>query len=250
MVSPILHFQPSSRWRTEIKDFFASMSSLYDLDTNRSCGFHVHLSPGDPSGDRVDWTLDELKNIAMAVVYFEDAFELLIPETRRGSKWHRPNRAQNQAFMGLSTEKCLRRIGEVRDAALLCLMMHQSENSNWNFMNIYAPSGTGTVEFRQPPGVTGAAACLSWAELAVDFVQSARGWPGLSAGIGSYPRTVEGLEQFCYDGMTLGVSNPGCLDPLFAGKSGALEARWADELEDEAALLRKESYDVTHRARL
>lgn len=155
----------------EIRDLFVSINNLYNLDTNRSCGFHVHLSPGSSSSERGDWTLHELKNISMAIVYFEDAFEVLIPETRRGNKWYRPNRAQNIPFRKLNTKQCLQKTSEVKDIQSLCLLMHHTENSNWNLMNICRPRGIGTVEFRQPPSITDAAACLSWAELAIDFVQ-------------------------------------------------------------------------------
>ncbi|ROW07938.1 hypothetical protein VMCG_03427 [Cytospora schulzeri] len=249
IVSAILHVQPASTWRMEIEHLFEALNDSYEFETNRSCGFHVHLSPGNSSYKRGDWTLEELKNIAMAVVYFEDAFEVLIPETRRGSKWHRPNRAQNRRFEKLSTKQCLREISKVKDMQALCLLIHQTKNSNWNFMNTYYPHGIGTVEFRQPPGVTDAAGCLTWAELAVDFVQSARR-PDLYAELEQYPQTVEGLKQFCYDGMTEGVSNSKFLDPLFEGRSGALQARWADEMEDHNALIRKECYDTKQKARI
>lgn len=220
-------------------DLFEAMSQLYEFQTNRSCGFHVHISPGDPSDGRGDWTLEELKNIAMAIVYFEDAFEVLIPETRRGSKWHRPNRAQNRSFEKLRMDQCLQKISKVGDVQSLCLLIHQNKNSNWNFMNNYYSYGIGTVEFRQPPGVTTAAGCLCWAELAINFVQSARR-PQLYAELGCYPQTVQGLRHFCCDGMSAGESDSNFLDPLFEGKSGALKARWADEMEDTDALVQKE----------
>ena len=228
----------------DIVDFFEEMSQLYDFETNRSCGFHVHLSPGSSSYERGDWTLDELKNIAMAVIYFEDAFEVLIPETRRGSKWHRPNRSQNRSFESLNTKQCLQKISKIKDIQSLCLLIHQNKNSNWNFMNNYYPYGIGTVEFRQPPGVTNAAACLCWMELAINFIQSARR-PQLYAELERYPQTVEGLKQFCHDGMTAGGSNLDFLDSLFEGKSGALKARLADEMEDDNALIGKED-DICH----
>lgn len=172
----------------------------------------MHLSPGSPGFERGDWTLNELKNIAQAAVYFEDALEVLTPESRRASSssgWgHQPDRP----LQGLGTK-------------------HQDklEGSSWDFTDIYRAGGTGTVEFRRPPGVVDAEGCLAWAELAVDFVQSAR-WPGFcAAGIGGYPQTVEGLEQFCYDGVMEEVSNKKYLETLFEGKSGALAARCADD---------------------
>lgn len=228
---------------------FATLSTDFLIETNRSCGFHVHLSPGKPKAqtmDRGDWTIDELTRIAMAVVYFENAFEAVIPAERRGNKYHRANRAQNQYLAELSIDETMRRISEVRDIPWFVLLMQQSKRFNWNFMHLSSVHGKGTIEFRQPPGVTTAAECLQWMELAIDFIQSARRDEISIRKLYEFEPTVQGLKKFCYEGLTPGMSMQCYLDPIFDGKTGALEPlpvalddNYADLIQLEQAQVRR-----------
>jgi hypothetical protein len=48
---------------------------------------------------------------------------------------------------------------------------------SWNFRNL-VPEGCGTVEFRRPPGVKGAASCVRWINFATVFIRAAMGIGG------------------------------------------------------------------------
>lgn len=103
ITSPILTFDNKENWRRQVKEVFAHLEAkCKTINTNKSCGFHVHLSPGDGSM----WRLDELKRIAFAICYFEQAFMALLPESRRISAYVAQKPSDNPKFRGSSIEEC------------------------------------------------------------------------------------------------------------------------------------------------
>ncbi|KAH8904964.1 hypothetical protein BR93DRAFT_939021 [Coniochaeta sp. PMI_546] len=103
ITSPILTFDEQGQWRQQVKDIFAHLQAKCErIETNKSCGFHVHLSPGDG----FKWDLDELKRVCIAVLYFEDAFLALIPESRRHTSYVSNNRYDHEKFSALSFAEC------------------------------------------------------------------------------------------------------------------------------------------------
>lgn len=102
MISPILHLDSGGAWRRQIRDVFAHMETKCTLQTNETCGFHVHVSPG--SGK--PWSVAELRSISFAILYFDEAMLALLPEPRRLSYYHQSNRADNIRFEKLTTGKC------------------------------------------------------------------------------------------------------------------------------------------------
>ena len=101
VVSPILFVAPSATWRGEVKDKFCYIESMCTIKTNKTCGFHVHLSPGDGR----EWTVDELRSICFAILYFEAAFLALMPKERRESAHLLSNHLHSQ-LAGLTLEQC------------------------------------------------------------------------------------------------------------------------------------------------
>lgn len=93
----------------------------------------------------------------------------------------------------------------------------------WNFGNLTGwkdTTGT-TIEWRQPPGVTTAAECLGWTELAVQFVQAARGWKDIGNVIGNlYQADVDGLKRFISDRGEYPGRDTSRMDDIFRGKFG------------------------------
>src|SRR4051812_21886130 len=55
-----------------------------ELQNSTHCGFHVYISPADDK----EWTLQELKNICVAILYFDDVMTDLLP-------WERPGAVPN-----------------------------------------------------------------------------------------------------------------------------------------------------------
>ncbi|OIW34290.1 hypothetical protein CONLIGDRAFT_688027 [Coniochaeta ligniaria NRRL 30616] len=201
----------SQEWRGDITNAFESVTTFCKIKTNKTCSTHIHISPGDGK----DWTLDELKEISMAVTYFEWAFLALLPPHRRKSAFCQSHTA------GRSWAKADRK--EARK--LTRLMNPDPRNGNtstkdyaWHFGNIFpGPSGmesTGkTIEWRQPPGVETADACLAWTELALNFIQAARK-PGMHNTIDHYKPNVGGLRKFIKDGLVKGVGSRKYMDSI------------------------------------
>jgi hypothetical protein len=66
----------------------------------------------------------------------------------------------------------------------------------WNFVNMKA-GGSGTIEFRQPPGSSDVDRVLKWAEFVVLFLHTSRmSVPFLT--LNGYLRTVDGLLEFLF----------------------------------------------------
>lgn len=189
------------------------MKVLCYFESNRSCGFHIHVSPAQGA-----WSITELRNICIAVIHFEGAFEVLVPEHRRGNQWIKSNRFDNPALASLTGAQIIQRINACNNAVEIADLMHPDRYYAWNFKNLYY-GGKATIEWRRPPGVTTAEGCLVWAELAIDFIQSARR-PAVA--FGKYGRDVAGLKAFLQDGLVPGLSDERYLKPVFEGKSGCL----------------------------
>src|SRR3954469_16819656 len=78
LTSPILDFNQGGDWRSHIYQAFHSVEAVARIDTNITCGTHVHIAPAR----KVHWTESELHEIAFAIVFFEGAFLQLVPEHR------------------------------------------------------------------------------------------------------------------------------------------------------------------------
>ncbi|KAG8164617.1 hypothetical protein KVR01_004892 [Diaporthe batatas] len=232
-VSPILRYDSTGLWRAHVQNLFKTMRESYVFESNRSCGFHVHASPAAGA-----WSLQELKSICMAVVYFEDAFEAIVPEHRRGNQWIKSNTVDNPKLANLPTAQIFERIKACENAVEIADLMHPDRYYAWNFTNLYY-GGKATIEWRRAAGVTSAEGCLVWAELAIDFLQSARR-PGVQ--LGKYSRDVAGLRAFVGEGLVAGMSDERYLRPIFEGKSGSLKPLKLKE-KDEDLLKKKEKQD-------
>ncbi|OIW27625.1 hypothetical protein CONLIGDRAFT_716074 [Coniochaeta ligniaria NRRL 30616] len=213
ITSPILTFDENGAWREQVKAVFDHVQTTCDITTNKSCGFHVHLSPGDGS-----WDLEELKRICLAILYFEPAVLALLPVSRQNHhSFLGKNRFGNDNFHELSIES-------PEDADYL-MRNPEDRTSAWNFKNLsekYQSTGV-TIEWKQPPGVTTAEECLAWTEFAVSFVQAARYWAGIGAEIeDSYTPDVEGLQKFVLERGECRGRNMAYLEPIFVGKTGTV----------------------------
>ncbi|KAK7707092.1 hypothetical protein SLS64_007301 [Diaporthe eres] len=203
-----------------------------------SCGFHIHLSPMGG-----DWTLDELKGISIGIIHFEQAFEAMIPETRRGNQFIRSNRFfGNEQLKNLKHSECIAKIQSQKSVKGLAMVMSSDRYTTWNFENLKEDSRKGTLEFRQPPGQTSAAGCLQWIELAISFVQSARrrNW---HAKIREYPQTVSGLKKFVTEGFVEGLSIGDHLKPLMHSENADLSIVPKAPEYDVSLMMKKEKED-------
>lgn len=76
IVSPV--FEAKDNWRSTIENFFGSpgLGARIPLTTNRSTGFHVHV--GIQDGLVQGFSLEQVKLVAVAVMFFEGALAIFI----------------------------------------------------------------------------------------------------------------------------------------------------------------------------
>lgn len=113
----------------------------------------------------------------------------------------------------------------------------------WNFGNLAGWPGTtgATIEWRQPPGVTAAEECLAWTELALEFVQAARGWGDIGNEIASmYKADVDGFKRFIIDRGGYARRDVSGMDSIFRGRSGRVSVVDMDDRIDYPALFEEQ----------
>ena len=118
-VSPIFRFDRHSKWRNEVVDHWKRLLELGQPLTTDYCATHVHISPKATKF----WTLDELKNVAQAVVYFEEAFEVIIAPSRRTNAYSGSNKANNRKLKALTSAACWEKIQACGDIDELVVLM-------------------------------------------------------------------------------------------------------------------------------
>ncbi|EZG04336.1 hypothetical protein H106_05987 [Trichophyton rubrum CBS 735.88] len=79
--SPVM-YHSNPLWRRSAGSVFKHLRTLASLQVNHSCGFHVHISKQERP-----WTLEDLKRVSRAILYFESSMELVVPEHRRGNNY-------------------------------------------------------------------------------------------------------------------------------------------------------------------
>jgi hypothetical protein len=230
MTSPILNFDGTKEWQAEIESAFASVRVYADTKTNSTCATHIHISLGDGS----DWSLAELKEICMAVTWFEGAILALLPPNRRKNgycqshtaerDWSRMRADSYWDHIERNCTNCDKVVALMNPEPLLHLT--RSNDYAWNFENILPPRiygiySTGkTIEWHQPPGVTTAEECQAWAHFALVFIQLARS-PGTHEDIRTHVRNVGDLKEFMERGCAIGTGQP--LDRIFDGVPDAAD---------------------------
>jgi hypothetical protein len=139
------------------------------------CGSHVHVSPMNNL-----FTLAELKEIAFAIVTYEDHVCTILPLERRDHNFckrntqlslvlqsHLKNGKSSQALKNVRAA-----IKRTRDAEELCeLMQGETRHALWNFQN--TTKGSGTIEFRGGCCLRGLVRTCRWITFVVAFISFA-----------------------------------------------------------------------------
>lgn len=257
LVSPILsasepYAAPS--WTATLSHVFNTLHASFHLHHSASTSTHVHLSL-DPQLSAV-----QLCALSKSALLFEAALDSLFAASQRGSSsyWTQSNRSASTALQGRNLAQCFDLLDACLDAAAswdggddeakhamvrtMNLYPHHSATGRargrtsdfvhggvfkWNLAGLGPDgSGTGTVEFRQPPGSLSAAAARAWVVLAVGFVAGAVGLDADGTDVSALDGSVEQL--WCLVGR--GVQASGVagdmadVEGLFAGE-GAGERR-------------------------
>ena len=185
-------------------------------------GTHIHI------GLEPDYSLTDLKRIAQAIIHFETAFEVLVPRCRRGnihakSNWlNAPGLAQSgrsrpESIAAIENVICFRDLSDLLHPTILG---QYDRSFSWNFCSWFDKR---SIEFRQPPASLTSKEALSWAELAMSFVQASSRVVS-SEGLQKIPPTVGGLRWFLLNfGNEPRVNQPGRLERLWrSAEPGAI----------------------------
>ena len=126
--SPILRYEYESLWRVNLRSHFHILETYAEIISHVSCGTHVHVSLGGSP-----WTLDQVRNVSRSILYFEEAFEVLLPPDRRGNRHCRSNRIDNPKLRHLpDLETCCERIHECTTIEALTDLMNAMEITHGN----------------------------------------------------------------------------------------------------------------------
>lgn len=218
MVSPIFRAFPGATWRQDVEATWRYLCGNYDIVGTHKAGTHVHV------GLEPDYTLTDLKRVAQAVIHFEPAFEYLVPRCRRINPYAKSNWLDSPglARKGKSRPESIAALGAVNHPQELLSLLHPMElngyckdrSFSWNFFSYYEKR---TIEFRKPPMSMTSKEALSWAEVALSFVQASTRCKNDQV-LQDIPPTVGGLRWFLqqYANET-GVNEPWRMDRLWQG---------------------------------
>jgi Putative amidoligase enzyme len=186
----------------------------YEVFGNSLCSTHFHI------GVRPAFTLKDLKRIAQAMIHFETAFECLVPLCRRKNPYARSNWLETPGFAekGRSRSDCIAAIGATSSIKQLLGLLHPPTEwfdcgkMCWNFLSL---AENGSIEFRKPPVSLTSLHTLTWAELALSFVQASMACE-FSHALQNIPPTAGGLRWFLAKfGNVPGINEPSRLRPIF-----------------------------------
>lgn len=211
LVSPIFRAFPGSRWREDVEATWKYLKDHYKITANENCSTHIHISL-DPF-----FTLPEIKRIAQAVIHFEPAIEALVPPDRREnayvkSNWldspiltHK-NRSRSEVIAVIEAQENVDK--------LVGLFQRDNRNYAWNFSALFQKK---TIEFRKPPASTTPEEVLSWAELALSFIQASIRCDSAKQ-LQKVPPTIGGLRWFVSRSAIRGINETARMARLWAGK--------------------------------
>lgn len=121
--SPIIRYEQGSSWRQDLHSHFQILESYAEIMTDVTCGTHIHVSPGDS-----EWTLEQVKNVSRSILYFEEAFEVLLPPERRGNRECRSNRFENPKLKHLpDLAACFQKVHQCTTIKALVHLMNAKE---------------------------------------------------------------------------------------------------------------------------
>ena len=214
IVSPKLNFADYDDWSSQIDLVWLNLSTNFYIDPSLQCSTQVHIAPTNK------WKVEQLKNVAKAVVYFERSIDQLVPEDRRMNHWCRSNR-YNGTLKELSMTDIFKAVDncDSRDELelLLCavsfgLGVTVDRRFRWNFRNL-----TETIEFRQPPRSVTSKDGKTWIEFTVSFVQGALEAAGSLDPLND--ASLPSLKSVVFDGARRsGIKDFSRLEELFERK--------------------------------
>jgi len=203
IISPIFQHADVEGWHTHTKNLWDFVGMGFQIAVNDSCSTHIHVSPNG------DWELEQVKRIACAALYFEGAFEFLLPESRRQNLYAKSNRVDNEQFKGLTVDQCIDAILGCEDIGKVAQKMCNGERSfGWNLKS-FDGLGAKTVEFRRWPGSEDFDSLYDRVAFILSFVYAAIQYG--KDKLKGFEKNVGGLCKFIFQGAALGPIKYGSL---------------------------------------
>ena len=125
LVSPVLEFTNGSSFRHQVEHVWGHLQRNTKINVNESCGTHIHLSPQNNSGT---WTLGAAKAICRSIIYFEFAFEALLPPHRRQNIWAKSNVYDNDHFPDKKLGACFSLIDGCETISRIVELMNDGDD--------------------------------------------------------------------------------------------------------------------------
>lgn len=176
-VSPILN--SSHGWELDIRNFWATLRDMFEVQRSLSCGTHIHLAPVNRN-----YTLQEAKTIAFACCYYERYIISCLPEERRDHFYCRRNTKVATKMGKLYEARTKNGLAQIAsdinglfDFEDLIIYMQGNTTAEgrrvlWNFRNLYfgGAGSKSTIEFRGGRHLRGPRRAVAWITFAQVFI--------------------------------------------------------------------------------
>ncbi|KAI0440172.1 putative amidoligase enzyme-domain-containing protein [Xylaria telfairii] len=176
-VSPILW--TAVTWEAEVDTFWRAWRDVFHTpDASSLCGSHIHVSPYP----RKTFSLTQLKDIAIGIIFYEPLIHQLLPECRQNNKYCRRNTLRSTQLQNMGSddghelrEVCRYILQEIDDVGELRDFMQENASTRkdryvlWNFDNIL-PGESGSIEFRGGHGLRGPQETRKWIAFVVSVI--------------------------------------------------------------------------------
>jgi hypothetical protein len=177
----------------EIGSTISTIASLKSISVNSSSAFHVHIDP-NLSNKSMNINLVALKNISKSWMKYEEAFELLISQSRLNNKYCQSNRKLRSKMTNQQINQFIDK--EVQD--LDDLITFVCGDSRYVKFNLYSLKKHGTIEFRLHQGTFEKEKIQHWIRLLLLFVKNSMDGSG-SQNVFSMTTTPEAKFKNLFD---------------------------------------------------
>ena len=119
-----------------------------EVEVDKMCATHVHVSPKKEKF----WSLEQLKQVAKAIIYFDEAFKVIWAPSRRKHGLTQSSKSDNYKLKDLGFAECCEHIDNCANICDLINLMQSGKSETpqrtrdyaWNFENT-AQGGIGTI---------------------------------------------------------------------------------------------------------
>ncbi len=167
VVSPVLRPADGYEKLTKVCNALISLGTK----VNASCGLHVHIGA-------VDLNAGERRNLLSQFIRYERFFDLILPASRRTTKYAASMRSKISATRNASTKAAehaiLRLLAAKTEAEVNALFAANHHDRMANALGEH-----GTIEFRQHSGTINPEKVVNWVQLVSAFFEKAKDKPAL-----------------------------------------------------------------------